>query len=148
MDDDTAGKRLVYLDPDGSGTDQGWVFVIIAAPTGVVYQHQGGGLLCRQYQQEGYLIPFFGRDLDQDLKEIFIGRLRTFGSQGLDWPPELIERLRSAVADFAVYGSANHDDLYPTSLVLDQARIAETDEAWVRVITPDGSGVLVWENSD
>ncbi|MGW9028169.1 DUF6210 family protein [Streptomyces sp. NPDC055722] len=47
-----------------------------------------------------------------------------------------------------VYGSANREDLFPTALVLDESRLAEIDEAWVPVVTPDGPGVLVWENSD
>jgi hypothetical protein len=33
-------------------------------------------------------------------------------------------------------------------LKLDESRIAEADEAWVPVLTPDGSGVLMWFNSD
>ncbi|BBC29284.1 hypothetical protein SGFS_005780 [Streptomyces graminofaciens] len=82
-------KRYVFLDPDGSGADQGWVYVIVAAPTGVVYQVQGGGFCCIPYEQEGYLLPLFGRGL-----------------------------------------------------------LSEVDEAWVPVVTPDGPGVLVWENSD
>ncbi|MFI2200806.1 DUF6210 family protein [Streptomyces sp. NPDC020192] len=71
-DGDEDGRRYIYLDPDGTGTGQGWVFVIVAGETGVVYQTQGGGHRCVQYAQEGYLIPVFGRDLDRELKEIFV----------------------------------------------------------------------------
>lgn len=38
--------RRVFGDPDGTGADQGRVFVIVAAPTGVV---QGGGFGCVPY---------------------------------------------------------------------------------------------------
>ncbi|MCC5477314.1 DUF6210 family protein [Streptomyces barringtoniae] len=137
--------RYVCLDPDGTGT--GWVFVIVAAGTGVVYKVQGGGHRCAQYAQEGYLIPVFGRGLDQELKDIFVGELKGHGARRGGWPPALLDRLRAAVA-LHVYGSANRDDLFPTPLALDESRLADIDEAWVPVVTPDGPGVLVWENSD
>jgi hypothetical protein len=76
-DDD---RRHVFLDPDGTGSDQGWVYVIVAAPTGVVYQVQGGGVGCVAYAQEGYLITVFGQHLDEELREIFIGELNGQGA--------------------------------------------------------------------
>ncbi|KDN86975.1 DUF6210 family protein [Kitasatospora cheerisanensis] len=148
MTEAEAGKRHIVLDPDGCGADQGWMFVIVAAPTGVVYQNQGGGYGCLQYQQEGYLIPLFGPDLDEALQEIFVGELKGCGSRRLDWPPALLDRLRMAVDQYGVYGSGRHEDTFPTPLVLDESRLSEVDEAWVPVLTPDGPGVLVWENSD
>jgi uncharacterized protein DUF6210 len=144
----TGGKRLVVLDPNGCGADLGWMFVIVAAPTGVVYLNQSGGYSCAQYEQEGYLIPLLGAGLDEELKEIFVGELRGWGTRGLTWPVELLDRLRTAVASFAVYACDRHDDLYPTPLVLDESRLDEVAEAWLPVVTPDGPGVLVWENSD
>ncbi|MFE0462335.1 DUF6210 family protein [Kitasatospora sp. NPDC058965] len=147
MADPDGDKRYIFLDPNGSGTDQGWMFVIVAAPTGVVYQNQGGGYGCVQYQQEGYLIPLFGPDLDTELKEIFVGELKGHGAPRSGWPVELLDRLRAAVG-LHVYGPANRDDVFPTPLVLDESRLSEADEAWVPVLTPDGPGVLVWENSD
>ncbi|MFC8722368.1 DUF6210 family protein [Kitasatospora sp. NPDC057198] len=139
-------ERRIFLDPDGCGT--GWLFVIVAAPTGVLYQNQGGGYSCRQYEQEGYLIPVPGTDLTGELEQVFVEELRGRGTYGLEWPPELLARLRAAVADIHLYGSANRDDPWPAPLVLDESRLAEADEAWVPVLTPDGPGVLVWENSD
>lgn len=109
----SAAKRYVFLDPDGTGTDQGWMFVVVAAPTGVVYQNQGGGYGCIPYEQEGYLIPVFGRGLDDELKQIFVRELKGWGSRGLDWPEELLARFRRAVA-VHVYGSANRDDTWPS----------------------------------
>lgn len=76
------GKRHIYLDLDGCGTGMGWMFVIVAAPTGVVYQNQSGGYSCTQYEQEGYLVPLFGTSLDEELKEIFVGELRGWGLRG------------------------------------------------------------------
>ncbi|MEU0031956.1 DUF6210 family protein [Streptomyces sp. NPDC006335] len=88
-----------------------------------------------------------GRALDQELKEIFADELKGSGSRGPPWPPELLDRMRSAVT-LHVHGSANRDDLWPAPPVLDASRPAEADEAWVPVLTPDGPGVLTWENSD
>src|SRR2546422_10477988 len=141
----TDGRRRVFLDLEGNGN--GTVFVIVAAPTGVVYEIQGGGYGCVPYELEGYLLPVPGRGLDEELKDVFVGELQGAGAQGLTWPPPLLERLRGAVA-LHVHGSANRDDLYPAPLVLDESRLAEADEACVPVLTPDGPGVLVWENSD
>jgi hypothetical protein len=31
---------------------------------------------------------------------------------------------------------------------VDDSRLNEIDEAWVPVTTPDGRGILTWENSD
>ncbi|MGO4755221.1 DUF6210 family protein, partial [Streptomyces sp. 2MCAF27] len=36
----------------------------------------------------------------------------------------------------------------PRSLRLDEGRLAEADEAWIPVTTPDGPGELLWCNSD
>ncbi|WP_328753160.1 DUF6210 family protein [Streptomyces sp. NBC_00285] len=38
--------------------------------------------------------------------------------------------------------------MWSAPLLLDESRLAEADEAWVPVLTPDGPGVLTWENSD
>ncbi|WP_328921373.1 DUF6210 family protein [Streptomyces sp. NBC_00208] len=143
-----ARKRHIYLDPDGCGSGTGWVFVIVAAPTCVVYQNQSGGHSCAQYEQEGYLISLFGSDLDEELKQIFVGELRGWGMRGQQWPVELLDRLRAAVGSFAVYGSGRHDELHPTALILDESRLAEAAEAWIPVLSPDGPSILVWENSD
>jgi hypothetical protein len=141
----TDTRHRVFLDLEGNGN--GTVFVVVAAPTGVVYEVQGGGHGCVPYEQEGYLVPVPGRGLDEELKEIFVGELKGWGSRGLTWSPRLLDRLRSAVA-LHIYGSANRDDLCPAPLALDESRLAEADEAWVPVLTPDGPGVLTWENSD
>jgi hypothetical protein len=143
-----AGPRHLDLDPDGSGSGRGWVCVIVAAATGVVYRVQGGGFGCVPYEQEGYLIPLFGRDLDEELRAVFVGELHGQGTRGLDRPEPLLDRLRAAVAEFHLYGSANREDLYPAPLALDESRLPEADEAWVPVVTPDGPAILTWENSD
>jgi hypothetical protein len=61
-------------------------------------------------------------------------------------------RLRSAVDKTAVEESGQTaGDLLSREqkpLLLDESRLGELDEAWVPVLTPDGSGLLVWNNSD
>ncbi|KIQ65625.1 hypothetical protein TR51_17575 [Kitasatospora griseola] len=144
----TDDKRHIFLDPDGIGADQGWMFVIVAAPTGVVHQNQGGGFGCIPVPAGGLSDPAVragpGRLPAGDLRR----RAERTGSRRLDWPAELLDRLRAAVADFGVYGSGRHDDAFPTWLALDESRLSEVDEAWVPVLTPHSPGVLVWENSD
>ncbi|WP_460358611.1 DUF6210 family protein [Actinoallomurus acanthiterrae] len=36
----------------------------------------------------------------------------------------------------------------PRKLELDEERLHELDEAWTPVVTADGPGILVWQNSD
>ncbi|MFV2176746.1 DUF6210 family protein [Actinomadura sp. LOL_016] len=43
---------------------------------------------------------------------------------------------------------SSNDCRRPAQLQVDESRLAEVDEAWVPVVTPDGQGVLVWLNSD
>ncbi|MDR3036560.1 MAG: hypothetical protein LBV78_26255, partial [Kitasatospora sp.] len=48
-----SSRRFVTLDQDG--TTGGWLHVVVEAPTGVFYQQQYGGHLCRQGRAEGGL---------------------------------------------------------------------------------------------
>lgn len=102
MTDSDDGKRYVFLDPDGTGTGQGWAHVIVAAPTGVVHRTQGGGIRCLPYEQEGYLITLFGRGLDEELR-------RAFGPRGGT------ARLREAVESLRLYGSTDRHESFPAS---------------------------------
>jgi len=122
--------------------------VIVGAPTGVHYSNQAGGYACHQPVQEGYLLPLFGTRLDEELARIFEEELHGHGYRPIAWSPRLLELLRAAVSHLAVYGATNRDAVYPASLALDETRLDETEEAWVRVLTPDGPGVLIWQNSD
>ncbi|MET7304428.1 DUF6210 family protein [Embleya sp. NPDC005575] len=126
-------RRRVLLDPDGHGG--GWMFVVVAAPTGVVYQNQGGGHSCALYEQEGYLLPLFGTDLDAEFEEIFVGELHGWGMCGEKWAAELLDRLRAAIGSLGVYGADRHEDLYPTALILDESRLPEAAEAWIPVLS-------------
>ncbi|MEV6106358.1 DUF6210 family protein [Streptomyces sp. NPDC051940] len=59
-----------------------------------------------------------------------------------------LARLRAIVAEVTYWSSNSLQWSEPHALGLDETRIAELDEAWVPVRTPDGSGVLMWANSD
>jgi len=77
-----------------------------------------------------------------------VDELKGLGARGLDWPAPLLDRLRDAVADLRVHGSAHRDDTWPAALAQDESRPTEADEAWIPVRTPAGPGCLAWENSD
>jgi uncharacterized protein DUF6210 len=132
--------------------------VVVAAGTAVVYQHQYGGMACMQGQVEGYLLPVHGvpaGDCEEALaalREIFERDLGGAGWRGGALPGQLMARLRDAVGKIAVEESGQTaGDLLSRArkrLVLDEDRLGELDEAWVPVLTADGPGFLVWNNSD
>ncbi|MFD3458071.1 DUF6210 family protein, partial [Streptomyces sp. NPDC058691] len=63
------------------------------------------------------------------------------------WPDDELDKLREIIEAIRYWASDGATE-EPHALRLDESRIREADEAWVRVITPDGPGVLVWFNSD
>ena len=138
--------RQFFLDP--GGVDQNWLFVIIPAPTRVVYGHQYGGTDIRYGYVEGYLVPVFDKDkvVLSELRWIFETRLKGAGAHGLKWPPHLLARLRSAVKEIHFWQSKKEEASSP--LEVDDSRFDQLDEAWIPVITLDGPGLLVWQNSD
>lgn len=137
--------RHVFLDP--IEFDGGWLYVIVGAPTGVVYQQQYGGTACRQGKLEGFLVPVVGADALNDLRRLFEVDFRGAGTWNYRWPAEELDRLRSVVGDIGYWASDGLTD-EPHALRLDDSRIPDVDEAWIPVDTPDGPGVLVWNNSD
>ena len=139
-------RRFVFLDPDGSAGDD-WLYVVVEANTGVFYRQQYGGTACRQGQVEGYLVPLFGPDGLNALRELFEKRFRGAGTWNKVWPDDERARLRDSVAMLGYWAcDASSEEL--TVLSLDESRIREADEAWVPVLTPDGPAVLLWANSD
>jgi hypothetical protein len=125
----------------------GWLYVVVGARTGVFYQQQYGGTACRQGQVEGFLVPVFGPDSLAQLRGLFEGDFRGAGTWNYRWRVEEVDRLREAVAGICYWASDGvTEDPHP--LQLDEQQLSEADEAWIPVLTPDGSGVLVWFNSD
>ncbi|WP_026413954.1 DUF6210 family protein [Actinomadura oligospora] len=136
----------VFLDPDGSIGS--WVFAVVEAPTGVVYQQQYGGTACRQGEVEGFLVPLHASDALAGLRDLFEKHFRGSGTWNYTWPDEQERaRLRDLVEQIRYWTSDGQTD-EPHPLKLDAARIHEADEAWIPVLTPDGPGLLLWPNSD
>ncbi|MET8625440.1 DUF6210 family protein [Kitasatospora sp. NPDC004669] len=140
-------RRFVFLDPDGTAGGSGWLYVIVAAPTGVHYQQQYGGTACRQGQAEGFLVPLFGPDALAALRELFEREFRGAGTWNHPWSDGELDTLREIVRGLSYWACDGHTE-EPHDLRLDESRVREIDEAWVPVITPDGPGLLVWANSD
>lgn len=139
-------RHFVFLDPDGTGGDR-WLYVVVHAETGVVYQQQYGGTACRHGQVEGFLVPLSSPDELDALRDLFEKVFRGAGTRNYVWPDTERDRLRTtieAIRYWACDGSTGE----PHVLRLDETRMHELDEAWVPVITPDGPGMLVWFNSD
>ncbi len=142
-----AGRRYVFLDPDGMAGGTGWLYVVVQAETGVFYQQQYGGTACRQGQVEGFLVPVFGPQGLARLRELFEGHFGGAGTWNHQWPGSELDRLRKSVRDISYWACDGQADT-PHELQLDEQRLRDADEAWVPVLTPDGPGVLVWSNSD
>jgi hypothetical protein len=141
-------NKLVWLDADGF-IDHDWMAVIVHAPTGVFYRQQYGGAACRHGTVEGYLVPVFSACAFAKLSELFEGTLRGAGTWNWSWPGDLLLALRESIGMVKMPTSTWAD--FPDEaepLRVDDTRLAEIDEAWVPVISPDGPGVLTWPNSD
>jgi hypothetical protein len=138
-------RRFVFLHPDGIA--EGWLYVVVRAGTGVLYQQQYGGTACRQGEVEGFLVPVAGADALDELRELFERHFRGAGTGNHPWPDDERDRLRRIVAG-VTYWACDGLTEEPHGLRLDDSRMHEADEAWVPVLTPDGPGVLVWFNSD
>ena len=125
-----------------------WMGVICEAETGVRYTNQTSGVRCLPQSTEGYYVPVFNRDVLGDLRSLFEEELEGQGTR--QGRPEILtqyrERLRGAVSQVLMDSSIGGPGEVP--LQLDDSRFGEADEAWIPVITPDGPGVLIWENSD
>ncbi|GAA1538126.1 hypothetical protein GCM10009678_20580 [Actinomadura kijaniata] len=148
-------RRYVFLDADGTIEEDGWFGAVIEAPTGVVYVQQYGGTACLQGRAEGYYVPLgawdpaTGRDALRELREIFERDLKGTGLPGAP-AGDLLTRIESAVEATVFWPStpAANADSTRAHLRLDGSRLADLDEAWIPIVTPDGPGVLLWCNSD
>jgi hypothetical protein len=147
--------RRVFLDPDG--TLPGLLGVVIAYPTGVRYEHQCAGTETVMRSVEGYFVPLGGPStVPAQLTEVFHkGSACVWGGtpQGLppntpDLPPDRLERLRALVEAIPYSTQSDADSNERGPLRLDDSRLGELVEGWVPVLTPDGPGILVWENCD
>jgi hypothetical protein len=89
----------------------------------------------------------FGPDALDTLRTLFEQEFRGAGTWNHSWSAQEWDRLRDGVESITFWACDGQTE-EPHALKLDESRIAEADEAWVPVLTPDGSGVLMWFNSD
>lgn len=123
-----------------------WMAVIVEASTGITYENQTGGTACLPRRMEGYYVPAYVERGLQALRAVFEVSLGGAGThRGL--PADVLEEIRAAVSLLVMMSStrSGHPEM---RIALDESRFYEIDEAWVPVTTPDGPGILTWENSD
>lgn len=137
-------RALVSLDPGDS--DISWLFVIVESSTGIAYSHQYGGTAVRYSSIEGYLVPVFCPPALVKLRQIFEEELHGSGTEGWPMTQAQLDRLREVVSEISFWESTK--DEHVSELILNETRIREIDEAFVPILSPDGPGVLVWNNSD
>lgn len=148
-------SRLVYLDPDG--TFHGWLAVVVRRDTGVIYGTQCAGVATEQRFVEGYLIPLGGSKYENDEGSIEIDALTEIFHEdgwckycwrGRELPLDRLARLGNLLQTIPYWHCDldAHDSKHP--LRIDQSRIDELAEAWIPVETPDGPGVLLYQNCD
>lgn len=143
----TRTLRYVFIDPADALGQAGYFFVIVEAPTGIVYQQQYGGTACRMGEQEGYLVPLAGGD---GLRHVFEVTLKGTGARFERLPDDVLDEVRAAVEEVTFWKSneTSDEDEIPAPLKVDKSRLDDVDEAWIPVITLDGPGILTWPNSD
>ena len=144
-------KTHVYIDPNGTG--EFGLLVVVEAPTGVVYWHQCAGYMCSQHHAEGFVVPLADREAADEIIAFFA---REFSG----WPPPSgpeepwnernLAELEGIVAKIPYWqrNPERRPDEKRCPLKLDRSRVEEITEAWVPVVTLDGPGILVFENSD
>lgn len=147
--------RFVYLDPDGTAPE--WLTLVMRSDTGVVYGTQCAGLATEQRFVEGYLVLLGGSKYNLDDGPIDVPALRDvfhegdackWGWAGSVLPSERQAQLSRLVEGIPYWQCDMHEPGRKYSISLDTARLAEVAEAWIPVRTPDGPGVLLYQNCD
>lgn len=135
-----------------------FVVLAIQAPTGVTYEQQCGGSYCDHLEIEGYLAVVVRQEPDDTKADRFgvspVDLTAIFHSEDdhchfcQPWliTSERLERLEALLRTLGYFGGP--DGPLVQEFELDRSRINELYEAWVPVTTPDGPGVLLWNNCD
>lgn len=144
---------IVFLDPDG--TWPSWTFVVVEAPTGVIYSTQCQGVACAIRFVEGFLVPLGDTPTERgemkhiDLTQPFHSCLGCGCGEGIAaLGVDKFGMLKSLVQELRFWHCAVDDGDKPTMLTIDESRGDEIVEAWVPVLTSYGPGVLLWDNCD
>lgn len=147
--------RFVYLDPDG--TLREWIAIVVRRETGVVYGTQCAGVATEQRYIEGYLVPVGGSKYDMDEGNIEVGPFAdVFHENGgcrCAWtgralPLERQARLSKLVESIPYWHGRLDGEDQKDRLRIDLTRLEQLAEAWIPVQTPDGPGVLLYQNCD
>lgn len=149
VDEETARGRaptgpLTFRLPTDRGSSQQNMLVLVPGETGLVYEHEYGGVGCQHVEIEGFLVPAWAEPeawaaLDQLFRELLDGK-----GVGDHERSDAVQIARDAVEQIWYRGTG--DRMAP--LQIDDERADELDEAWVPVLTPDGPAYLVWTNGD
>ena len=139
-----------------------WLGLVLECESGVVYEHQAGGVFCLHPQMEGVLLPLEGRDWPKkgNAPTVLAQLLELFGNHSY-------AKLTSGLADAVdrIFKSSPATD----ALRVDRENLEASCEAWVRVTfelpassdtnapienpvpvtgVRKGRGAVVWPNSD
>jgi hypothetical protein len=137
--------RVVTLDP-AMNWHEDWLGIIVAHPTGVVYENQCDGNTCDHRYEEGFYVPLEMRG--RPFSDLFHGGRPycRWWSEG-DVPEDLIQSLEAELAK--LYYLTNHDKPHGRGVItLDRERLEQLVEGWIPVRTPDGPGILAFGNCD
>jgi hypothetical protein len=147
--------KFVFLDPDGTWGP--WLLVAVKAPTDVVYENQCGGTGCEHRLVEGFLVPIGGPSMGSAEGDIRVDELTAIFHQGKaciwNWignslPPDRLECLKKLVEKVPFWACSHSGEDRRLNLKLDIDRVFEIAEGWIPVVTPDGPGVLLFQNCD
>jgi hypothetical protein len=139
----------VVIDPDGT-QDLG-LYVLVSAPTGIVYEIQCAGTRLEQRRQEGYLVPVGDARAAIPFRDFFARSFRGNPppAAGSTWTRELLDELSTLVREVPFWVRSADGSDSKVGLELDRpSGIDAITEAWVPVMTPVGNGILLFKNSD
>jgi hypothetical protein len=146
--------RYTFLDP--AETWGSWLMVVVRFPTGVIYGTQCAGVATEQRYVEGYLVPLGGLQcvpengsiLSAPLRAVFHrGKSCMWGWAGLELPTDRRATLDTLIEAIPYWQHTSDEDIQ-SRLCVDQERASQIAEAWIPVQTPDGPGVLLFNNCD
>ncbi|MGC0420009.1 DUF6210 family protein [Embleya sp. AB8] len=144
-------RRRMHVDLDHlDRLDYDWLFVVLEAPSGMVYEIQTCGTACMQSRVEGHLIPIEAPDAYAALIDLFVREFSGCGGPRT-WTSDHLGSLRAAISTIkfpADFDSAPVMGYPGTPIHVDESRLSEVTEAWIPVTTELGTGILVWSNSD
>lgn len=138
---------LFALDPDGTH-DLGCM-IIVESETGIVYEHQCGGLRNEIRRAEGYLVDVGPSWSCKRLRDWFRKNHPGGLFDAVD-DEQFRENLSAMIGDIKVWVETDEAplDVAPHSLELDASRLDRLVEAWIPVTTPLGSAILIHKNRD